>query len=510
MAAVTACLLVGFWIIFATFGFVVEEAVGYLDPSGVGISAQAILIAEGAAPGFGHLSLFHPPLPFFLTIPFAWAGLPYPAIWMSSFAGAVLATWMCVHLRGIIARRPLLALPLALALVQPEFLHACSSGSPDALLLTLLIPALYFLSRFTLEHKALELERRSSEAPAWVEDHLFSDQRMRFLWSFAFLLAGASLVRPGMVFAGLFVILAAPFLIGSHGWRHPRQSVSFALVLVMPLIAVQLAWIYLFWIYTGNALRGFDAPAVFFSDFAPEPAGKLPGMPLPPGALLLTLLAVAPLAWLSLRLRNVGLALLVVAAPAAEFWTGHHWGHRDGTVADLAVYALFAALILLLLASDLELIPRLEMRLLALALLPASLASAALFLLSPMASGVSWKTALLDSPELLETFRQEREFLTPIRQVSESGPILADELGATPFITLLNTSQPFYLSHQKGFDIAAENPRAAVAAILTPVNLHHPGIRDRAARKWRDLPPSRSYRTSERHRSDEWVLTTWD
>jgi len=503
-------LLAGFWVVFCTSGQVAESALGYLEPSGVGVSAQAILLANNAAPTFGHLSLMHPPLPFFMSIPFALLRLPNPAIWVSSLAGAVLCTWLTVHLRGHIARRPALALPLIFSILQPALLLGFLSGSPDALLFALLIPAVYFLSRFTLEHDAFERRREKSELPAWVEAHLFSDARMKFLWAFAFLLAAASLVSPGLIFAAPFVALASPFLIGRHGWRNPGRSMSMAIVLLLPLIAVQLAWCYLFWIYTRNLLHGLDAPAIFFSNFVPFPAGFEAATLASPLAFPLLAVAMIPFIWILIRLANIGIAFLVLAAPAAEYWTRTNWGHTEGSLVDLTVYGLFASLILVLLASDLRIIAPTETTILAGLLTLSALASGWLFLLSPSPSGISWIDAFQGDPGAFETYSEEREFLLPLTELSsQSGPVLVDELSAAPFIALLNTSKPFYLSHQEGFDIAAENPRAAVSGILSPINIDHPALQDRAARKWRDLPPSRTYDTLELHRTESWVLKAW-
>jgi len=511
MVALFALLFAGFWTLFCTVGQVAEAALGYLNPAGVGVSAQAILLAEGASPTFGHLSLMHPPLPFFMSIPFALLGLPHPAIWVSSLCGAILCSLLVMYLRGHIARQPVLVLPLILGILQPALIHAAISGSPDAVLFSLLIPAIYFLTRFALEHDAFERRRARSELPAWVEKHLFSDARMKFLWSFGFLIAAASLVRPGLIFAAPLIALAAPFLVSRDGWRHPSQSMSLAIVLLMPLIAVQLAWSYLFWIYTDNFLHGLDAPAVFFSNFVPHPADFEPIAVDSPLKLPLLVAVLAPLVWLIARLQNFGILFLMMAAPAAEYWTRTNYGQVEGSVTDLSLYGFFAGLMLLFLASDLKLIRKWETSALGGFLCLSAIASGWLFLVSPSTSGVVWWDAIRGKASGLETYSQERQFIEPLRKLTaDSGPVLVDELRGASFIALMNTSRPLYLSHQEGFDIAAENPRAAVSGILSPVDIDHPAIQDRAARKWRDLPPSRTYDTSELHRTEAWVLKAWD
>lgn len=364
--------LICFGIFYGALGSYFGSELGIRDPAGIHVSAQVTTLLQSPQPKLNLLSAADPPLPVILsTLIAVFFKTSNPAFLLSVLTGAIFSTWLLIQLRGHVARLPIMSIPLIFGIVHPVLLADFISGSPDALFYALFVPALYFLSRFILEHSAYTRRRKDSKLPADAEEHLFINERIKFLWAFAFCFAAASLVRPALFLTSPMILFVSAYALGGQPWKNINRSISLAIVLLLPSVVVQIAWNYSAWIYspaTGKTIQAF--PDVF--SLTLSLAGIKETFETNTAlTCFVSILIFAPIIWILFRLRNIALAILFLCAPLACLFSMASGATATSVLLDLTIIAYFSALIILFLASDLHILPKVESTQLA-AILPSA------------------------------------------------------------------------------------------------------------------------------------------
>jgi hypothetical protein len=495
----TLFIFAGLWAVYCGLGQMLAERFGFLTLEDVIISSRAILATRGDALTLLSLGVPHPPLPFLLTLPFAEIGLKNPAIWMSSFLGAVVCTWFFFWFRRDVARVPILVLLLVVLPILPGVLHSACSGSSGIAVLALLVFSIHLAARFALDQQSLNDLRGEGRLSAWIDTARDQAHAIRFLWAAALLLGLACCAQPGLILALPAFLLVTPLLLPPKERSQWRRIFTIALLLYLPIIAVHIASGVLSGMFDHDFFRGLRPATSSFTHLGGlEPASS--HSPLGNAWYLLygAALTCPPFIYLLIRLRNPAIALLCLI-PFFVAWIGISFGDLPTMRAPFTLATLLS-IILIFLGARLNRFRRAELAALVVTTTVSTIGAWVFFAASSQSEEHALIRLATGRTNELATFSDER---TLAAKLGRAPGVLLDEVEGAAFVAILNDPTPFIFSHEARHRFALSNPQLRATQLLMRADL---GSKDAIAGIWPSLGARKTASFREVAHAGPWIL----
>lgn len=418
---------------------------GYFSPEGVFLFEKALIAVHGAPPQLENIGLVYPPLPFICVLPFAALLLLWGPQLVSAAAAALLVTLVLVELRTLELGPTVEIVFLLTFLLHPLVLYVATLGSSSILYTLLGFTYIYSLLRYSYLGKTFNL--------------VFAGLTIMLM----------AFVRYEIFFFLLFIFPVIHVVGGGLRIRTPWGVSALLLMNLVPPVIAFLSWIYLNWLFTGDALHFLHSPHAYFRNielFSLHNIETLKARNSVVGSLSIVLrqaaVTVPAFFFVLVSIRNFSIVWFFTApllALALAAFLGLSLLHIDA-------YVLLLPLIVLLVAFDRQRFLRWRKTVL-IGLLAASLPLTLWYM------SESWireerefaRMLLGHSPPTVQTAEQQMARFI-VENVGEGKIVLLDDASGYAIVAFSKEPQRFLLPYQYSFRPALISPQNFVDGIL--------------------------------------------